>query len=620
MTAPTATSNLLSGVPPAPPALMRWFAAADGVRTVKTVLLALASDTEVSNVFVRFARAALPGRRIGNPADAVTLLREAQSTRLLLVSAVTHWLSAILTDDPAAPALLRHSIATAVASEPLGRETGVVDPLHAFLLGLLHHLGDAVLLPAQIARHGADGTTNGAAIACELLKAAGAPDALGRALVEYQGFGAGRSKLLLESRVLAAADCAATELGYAAPSTCGAPACDDVVRSAAHELQRERTRLVRAIEDHLAPLSELLRGQRGPWPEARGPSNHSPVVTGDILDGVSTRDLGPLAVLFSRIAAARDFESVVVALTGGLVEELELTRAWFLRVEDDSVLKGGILCCRGNVPLPLHAFVLHVDHLPRQAQTALSSGRPILCTGAPNGLEFLSGSPTGSTWFVPIVVGKQVRGLLGVEMEKDRAVSPSWLAAVTAHAELALHAAELSLLSDQAKTDELTGLWNRRGILDQLDRWLERCSADNRSLAIALIDCDHLKKVNDNFGHLMGDEYVRTIADEVRRSLRATDELGRYGGDEFLAVLPDANLEHARVAIERARAAVEKAGYENKNGLLLSCSIGAVVRGGSAASRERLLQLADFALYRVKQEGRNATLVVEAETPPVLAG
>ncbi len=617
---PTSISTIVSGVPAAPLALTRWLAAADGVRTSRTLQKALSADNDVAPIFVRFARAALPGRRIGSVADAVPLLREAQSTRLLLVSAVGHWLASILHDDPALPALLRHSIAAAVASEPLGRDTGVVDPQHAFLLGLLHHLGDAVLLRSHVARSDAAEAPSGAEIAAELLRAAGAPDAISRGLHEYQDFGRGRSKLLLESRVLAAADYAATELGYAAPVVCGAPALDELVKSAATELRRERARLVRAIEDFLAPMTETVRGRHGPLPESRGPSNQSPVVTGDILDGVSTRDLGPLAVLFSRIAAARDFEAVVVALTGGLVEELELTRAWFMRLEDDGVLKGGILCCRGNVPLPLHAFVLHLEHLPRQARTALSTGRPIFCSGVPAGLEFLSGDPNGATWFVPVMVGKQTRGLLGVETLKEGGVSPSWLAAVTAHAELALHAAELSRLSDQAKTDELTGLWNRRGILDQLDRWLERCTAEGRPLAIALIDCDHLKKVNDNFGHLMGDEFVRTIADEVRRSLRATDELGRYGGDEFLAVLPDATLDTARVAIERARAAVEKAGFENPHGLLLSCSIGAVVRGASAASRERLLQLADFALYRVKQEGRNATLVVDAEAPPVLAG
>src|SRR5690606_296609 len=122
-------------------------------------------------------------------------------------------------------------------------------------------------------------------------------------------------------------------------------------------------------------------------------------------------------------------------------------------------------------------------------------------------------------------------------------VLPELMAAVAAHTGLALKAAKLQKLSAEAITDELTGLYNRRGILDVLSFHMDNLR-DGDAIAVALIDCDHLKKVNDNFGHLMGDEFVRRISEVRRRSLRSTDELGRYGGDEFLAVLPDANLDH----------------------------------------------------------------------------
>jgi diguanylate cyclase len=138
-------------------------------------------------------------------------------------------------------------------------------------------------------------------------------------------------------------------------------------------------------------------------------------------------------------------------------------------------------------------------------------------------------------------------------------------------------------------------------------------------LAVALVDCDHLKKVNDNFGHLMGDEFVRRISEVLRHALRGSDELGRYGGDEFLAVLPDAHLEHVRHAMDRARARVEQAGLDSEDGLLLSVSIGAVVRGRTDLSREKLLKLADYALYRAKEFGRNAVIVIDAENPPDLS-
>jgi len=158
-----------------------------------------------------------------------------------------------------------------------------------------------------------------------------------------------------------------------------------------------------------------------------------------------------------------------------------------------------------------------------------------------------------------------------------------------------------------ATHDSLTGLLNRGEILCKLERELERTRRERKPVAVILGDLDHFKKVNDTHGHPFGDEVLREIGRRLRSRLRIYDGVGRYGGEEFLLVLPGCNL---RVAIERANKLRELiAATPIKSGDMettINISMGvAVSEDAGAKEAEALLNRADRALYAAKENGRN---------------
>lgn len=611
MAATTRPNTSLERLPEAPPALRRLLSAADELKSTRAILIALNGDLVTTEDFLRLARVLLPGRRLTAASEAVPLLGEAKSMRLALLAAGSNWLKAMSGGSGYHAPLLRHAIACAVAAEPLGRESGIVDPVQAFAIGLLHHVGDALTGPGP--ENGTYDAIAAAGLGEDVLKTVAAPASLAVALREYAMMVPDADEPVgPETSILGVADWIATRIGYAAPAFAGQPR---VIRFA--ELARPFVtgggRLIATVEELAATLLEddRVRAAR------ENAAEISPVVLPETLSQTSTRDLGPLPVLFSRVSAATDEESLAVAVTAGVVEELGAARVFCLRLEDER-LKRAVLSSRGNVPMALPELEFALTDLAPPLRAALVSGRPVLHPIATSGLSALHSRSERPAFYVPVVAGKEVLGLFGVELDDPTSLSPDLLAAITAHAGLALKAVDLKRQSDAAKIDELTGLFNRRGILEVLDRQLAAPDVHERGLGVALIDCDHLKKVNDNFGHLYGDEYLRRISEVARLTLRATDVLGRYGGDEFLAILPGLRLDQAETLFERMRERVELSGLESEDGLLLSISVGAVVRGHTDASRDKLLKLADTALYQVKQEGRNAVRVLDAEHAPDL--
>jgi len=610
--------TVLTGLPKAPTALSRLLVAGERPDVVGAAA-DLAADPDAEALFLRLARLSLPGRRFDDITDAVPLLGHEIAGRFIVLAAGVQWLRAIVGEDAVGAPMIRHATASAIATESLARNRGLPNPLEMFSFGLLHHLGDAARMTVR--RYGSDApdVVERWEVGAELLAGAGAPPAITEALIAYGRFMLDPAVVMpREASVLAAADHAVTVFGYMAPAPCAQAATNAAIMDMVAHLFESKRRLCRALEDAVGPVSDRLRPPLANDLEIRPSAKLSPVVLPDVSEGVSARDLGPLPVLFSRIASAGDPESIVVAGTAGLVEEIGVPRAYYLHRQDDGGLQGAVLCSRSNAPMPLHDVAYSADAVPRAARLALTTGRPILHESLTGGFEELASASTPSTYFVPVLVGKEPVGILGVEVPDPGAVLPDLMAAVAAHTGLALKTARLQKLSDEAVIDELTGLYNRRGILDVLASQMDNLGPDDQ-IAVAIIDCDHLKKVNDNFGHLMGDEFVRRISEVSKQSLRASDELGRYGGDEFLAVLPEADLARVQGAMERARAAVEKKGLESEDGLLLSVSIGAAVRGRTELTREKLLKLADYGLYRAKELGRNEVVVIDGENPPNLS-
>lgn len=159
----------------------------------------------------------------------------------------------------------------------------------------------------------------------------------------------------------------------------------------------------------------------------------------------------------------------------------------------------------------------------------------------------------------------------------------------------------------QATTDALTGVLNRRAVTDRLKDELARAVRTSGDVSMLLLDVDHFKAVNDTHGHDAGDEVLRAIARVALQTVRAYDVVGRYGGEEFLIILPDCDKGQAFAAADRLRQQIAATVVPHK-GAALSVTISAGLvsqRGSSVRDAESLVTAADDALYRAKRSGRN---------------
>ncbi|HEX4146058.1 MAG TPA: diguanylate cyclase [Pirellulales bacterium] len=161
-------------------------------------------------------------------------------------------------------------------------------------------------------------------------------------------------------------------------------------------------------------------------------------------------------------------------------------------------------------------------------------------------------------------------------------------------------------LRDQATRDPLTGLWNRAAILDILGDELARSAREGGSLGVLMADLDCFKHINDSYGHPTGDEVLQGVARALRNTVRRYDAVGRYGGEEFLIVLPGCDESNAVSHAERLRAAVNRVTVETAVAKVHpSVSLGVVVSNRhTSLDIGDLIQAADTALYRAKHAGR----------------
>ena len=161
-------------------------------------------------------------------------------------------------------------------------------------------------------------------------------------------------------------------------------------------------------------------------------------------------------------------------------------------------------------------------------------------------------------------------------------------------------------LRERASKDVLTMLPNRSAISQTLENELARCHRDHRTVGIILLDIDHFKKVNDTHGHFAGDAVLRETAVRLRSNMRPYDQVGRYGGEEFLVVLPNCDLEQAANQAERMRYRLhETSMLVDGRELQVSASFGVTISDGSERSPDVFVRVADEALYRAKANGRN---------------
>jgi len=162
----------------------------------------------------------------------------------------------------------------------------------------------------------------------------------------------------------------------------------------------------------------------------------------------------------------------------------------------------------------------------------------------------------------------------------------------------------------QAAHDPLTGTWNRGAIMETLHRELERAARTESAVGILLLDVDHFKTVNDTHGHLTGDGVLREVTQRIIKAARAYDSVGRYGGEEFLIVLPGCSSGQIQQSGERIRSAVDSGPIQvNGSEISVTVSIGAAVAVRGTTSETEMLAAADAALYRAKEIGRNRIIV-----------
>jgi len=212
----------------------------------------------------------------------------------------------------------------------------------------------------------------------------------------------------------------------------------------------------------------------------------------------------------------------------------------------------------------------------------------------------------------PLLVRAELTGILilGPKEGSDRfpAEELELLNLLTHHVATVFQNARLFL---SATVESLTGLLRREAILEALERELDRAQRYGRPLTVGMADLDHFKEVNDRYGHLAGDSLLKRVSQALSSGVRSSDAVGRYGGEEFLFVLPETDLSGARVLADKLRRLVEEVQAPMADGetVQVTVSIGLASLGGEdlperPTSRD-LIEVADRALYRAKEAGRN---------------
>jgi diguanylate cyclase (GGDEF)-like protein len=227
----------------------------------------------------------------------------------------------------------------------------------------------------------------------------------------------------------------------------------------------------------------------------------------------------------------------------------------------------------------------------------------------------ISGEHTNSALVALMRRGGQIIGVLSAQAYPKNAYTAADLDALellAANAAIAIENARLFAETQRlASTDDLTGVWNRRHFMTLATREWLRVRRYQRPLAIVMLDADHFKQINDTYGHRVGDQVLSALARYCQQRLREVDVVGRYGGEEFVILLPETELAAARDTAERLRAEIAATPIVTDVGpVFLTVSLGVVGRAANdSIELDILLNQADQMLYAAKQSGRNQVVV-----------
>ena len=265
----------------------------------------------------------------------------------------------------------------------------------------------------------------------------------------------------------------------------------------------------------------------------------------------------------------------------------------------------------GNQPPAQHVFAPNDCWALRRGRMHLvGAGTNLLCS-------HLSEPAPRASVCLPLIAQGEILGVLHLQStESDNFDEANKQLCQTAADSVALALANLRLresLRQQSIHDPLTGLFNRRYLEVSLERELRRAIRYQSSIALIMIDIDDFKRFNDSFGHATGDLLLRELGALLKRSIRGGDIACRYGGEEFLLLLPDTSLETAQQRAEQLRQSAKELHLPNQERLVgpISLSLGVATFPQHGSTTETLLQFVDNALYRAKHEGRDRVVVAE---------
>ncbi len=244
---------------------------------------------------------------------------------------------------------------------------------------------------------------------------------------------------------------------------------------------------------------------------------------------------------------------------------------------------------------------------------AIASRRPIICNDVEHDFEGfiqVEGDVIVRSWLgIPLVYEGKSIGLFALDSAElgfytDQHVRIA--SNVAEHIAMAIeHARQHTIVKEEARTDKLTGIANRYGLETRGQEIFGRAAKDDQPLGVLMVDIDHFKVVNDTFGHSFGDQVLKTIAEGILQSLRNKDYLVRYGGEEFVILLPDTSTRKAFIVAERLREKIPLLDVDGKNTCpTVSIGVFSGVPGVQDLMHE-FIRRADLALYEAKEAGRN---------------
>ena len=254
------------------------------------------------------------------------------------------------------------------------------------------------------------------------------------------------------------------------------------------------------------------------------------------------------------------------------------------------------------------------------AERVMTSNRTIVF----NTLEEINNQPHGvmrtgdetkvrSLAMAPLRLGNRCIGVMSAQTYREMAYDDSSVRLLTAIAEQLAVAVQNAQLYNQAESradrDPLTGVFHHRYLKTRLEEELRRSRSNGQPVAVVMMDLDNFKNVNDTYGHLVGDDALKMVTSVVQSAVRSSDVVGRYGGDEFMVILPETTREKTETIIDRVTAELEERDLRLGDGasIPVKCSIGYALFPQDAESPADLIAKADAALYQSKRMGRPAT-------------